>query len=132
MNGFGHFGVYGWFTRPSGTNYPDTEYYIVEMSGGNPPTGAYYGTVTADGGTYDVYHNYLSNQTGISGAPLEQWISVRRGNAPTGQNRTVSTWLHFNKWQSLGWRMGNWNYQILGVEGGFGGNGSVNATAWWN
>lgn len=132
---FGMFGVYGW-TKHTSANPFDTEYYIVEMSAGNGPGGQWRGTVNADGGTYDIYYSQpMTNgqhNTGIWGAWLEQWISVRRGNAPTGQNRTVSTWLHFNKWQQLGWVMGTWGDQKLGVEGGFGGSGRVNATAWWN
>ncbi len=54
MSGFGSFGVYGWFTSPPGSGYPDTEYYIIEMSAGNHASGDYYGSVTADGGTYDI------------------------------------------------------------------------------
>ena len=132
MNGFGSFGLYGWFTSPPGSGQPDTEYYIIEMSAGNHASGTYYGSINADGGTYDIYHNYNPNNHGISGAPLEQWISVRRGNNTVGRNHTISTWIHYNAWASLGWRRGNWNSQVLGVEGGFGGSGYVNATAWWN
>ena len=129
MNGFGMFGIYGWFTS-RGPGLPDTEYYVVEISAGSGPGGTYYGSFYTDGAWYNIYHNYFPNRTGLSGAPLEQWISVRQGNNTVGQNHVVTITHHFNAWKKLGWRIGNFNYQIVGTEGGFGSSGYVNATAW--
>ena len=131
--GFGSFGGYGWFTAPYAGRV-DTEFYIVEMSGGNPLylQGGQIGTVNSDGGTYKIYHNYFPSQHGISGAPLEQWISIRQGNNSAGQNHYISLWNHFNAWQSLGWQMGNFDDVRMSTEGGGGGSGYVNATAWLN
>jgi len=135
MNGFGMFGVYGWFKHPDGSDLPDTEYYIVEMSAGQGPGGTLYGSVTTDGGTYDIYHAVPlnpngSHKTGKFGSYLEQWISVRRGNNSVGINHTVTMANHFNAWQNLGWRQGIFDVQYLAVEGGYGGSGYVNATTW--
>lgn len=132
MSGFGMVGVYGWFLGAN-YGYPDTEYYIVEMSAGSGPGGTYYGSFTSDGATYNIYHNYNPNGRGLNGNNpygQEQWISVRQGNNSSGQNHVVHTANHFNAWKSLGWRPGAWNSTGLTVEGGFGGSGYVNGTAW--
>jgi endo-1,4-beta-xylanase len=139
QQGGGCFGIYGWFL---GVNYgyPDTEYYIIEMSAGAGPGGTHYGSFSSDGATYDVYHNYNPNGRGLNGNNpngQEQWISVRRGNNSTGQNHNVNVAAHFNTWKSLGWRMGAFSSEELVTEGwggpSFGGGysaGYVNATVW--
>ena len=141
IHGFGQFGAYGWFVA-QGSVWTDTEFYITDICDhsplGNPTRGTWLGTVYADGDTYDVYHSYPvynadgTQRYGINGHPLEQWVDVRRHNQSTGVNNTISTWIHFSNWQSLGWNMGQYYSMELGTEGGFGGYGQVNATAWWN
>ena len=132
MNGFGMVGVYGW-TLGKNYGYPDTEYYVVEMSAGSGPGGTYYGSFYTDNAWYNVYHNFNPSGTGLhkdNPNGQEQWISVRQGNSNVNQLNVVTIANHFNEWQSLGWRMGDFDYQILGTEGGFGGSGYVNGTAW--
>jgi len=136
-NGSASLSCYGWFLAPN-SGAVDTEFYIVEMSNGHPLglQGGPIGSVNADGGTYLIYHNFWGwndpNHRGLSGAPLEQWISIRQGNNTVGQNHGVSTWLHFNAWQSLGWNMGNFCNMEMSAEAYNGSSGYVNCSTWHN
>jgi endo-1,4-beta-xylanase len=118
--------LYGWSTNPL------VEYYVVDNWGGFTPPGgtASSGTVTTDGGTYNLYRTQRVNAPSIIGtATFYQFWAVRTSKRPTGSNQTITFGNHVNAWASKGWNLGTMNYQILATEG-FGANGSSNVTVW--
>ncbi|TVY75947.1 Endo-1,4-beta-xylanase [Lachnellula suecica] len=111
------FQVYGWTTNPL------VEYYIIEDYTSANQFGSSIGTVTSDGGTYNIYEDTRTNEPSITGtATFKQYISVRQSKRTSG---TVTTANHFAAWKAKGLSLGTFNIQVLSTEGYNGAAGST-------
>ena len=113
--------LYGWSTNPL------VEYYVIEDDqGGSPALGTFMGTMTSDGGTYNIYEHQQVNQPSIQGTThLRAVPGDPAGHTTSG---TITFQNFVNAWASHGMNLGTMNYQILATEAFGGGSGSSNVT----
>ena len=132
---YAYVGVYGWTQSKSepSSSTELIEWYIVDNWGpGNKPSwncesnqgGRKVGTISLDGGTYDVC-TLTANRASIEGnAAFTQYWSIRTTQRTCG---TIDVTGHFEAWENLGLKMGPSLYEakILGEAGQFPENGNA-------
>jgi endo-1,4-beta-xylanase len=127
-SGGGVVGYYGWSRNPL------MEYYVNERWGASRPTGTRVGSVSSDGGSYDIYTAWRSNAPSIDGTQsFRQIFSTRTSMAPTGSNRVITFSNHANAWRNAGYGLGSdLSPAAILLTEAYGGNsqGYVNATVW--
>ena len=106
-NGLVYIGIYGWTVDPL------REYYILDDWGTTMPAGIasdgtprdHVGTITVDGGTYEVWKKTRTNKPAITGdnKTFDQYFSIRQTARQCGH---ISISEHFTQWNNLGLPLG--------------------------
>ncbi|KUL83264.1 hypothetical protein ZTR_09143 [Talaromyces verruculosus] len=89
--------------------------------------GNHLGTITSDGGTYDIWEYQQVNQPSILGTlTSNQYISIRHTPRTSG---TVTVENNFQVWANGGLQLGTFNYQVIAVESWSGsGSGQISVS----
>ncbi len=117
---------YGW------TRNALIEYRVVDSWGSwRPPESSSKGTVSSDGGTYDIYQTTRYNAPSIDGTQTyQQYWSVRTSKRATGSNVTIIFGNHVHAWRSRGMNLGSdFVFQVMGVEA-YQSSGYANISVW--
>jgi hypothetical protein len=112
--------VYGWSKNPL------VEYYIIESYGTYKPGGSSKGTVTMDGGTYELSETTRTNQPSIEGTKtFKQYWAIRTSKRTSG---TIDVTKIFNAWYDKGMSLGNL-YEVALTAEGYQSSGSAKITS---
>lgn len=144
------FALYGW-TKSNNSNFDGmAEYYIIDRhegwypehqnDGGNDNGARWLGRKNVDGASYDYWVSTRTNKPHAYGAGLttfKQYWAIRDYNNQRSSGE-MNIGQHFQMWQNPQEYkhekypyIGNWHYQIFGVEL-IGTGGTVNLNAWSN
>jgi endo-1,4-beta-xylanase len=120
--------LYGWSVDPL------IEYYVVDNWGASfkPPGegAAVLGTVTTDGGTYEIFRTTRTQKPSIRGTQtFDQFWSVRTERRPLGADAVITFADHVAAWRELGMELGTMDYQVMATEG-FGSVGGSDIAVW--
>ncbi|KAK3208849.1 hypothetical protein GRF29_77g2227742 [Pseudopithomyces chartarum] len=112
--GWAYLALYGWTTNPL------VEYYVIESMGKHNPSdnasATQYGSLTSDGGTYEIWQKERINAPSIIGdkTNFQQYWSIRTKMHCGG---TINTGNHFRAWEAAGLKLGKQNYMVMGLKG---------------